>query len=286
MVKKILFCFIAFFLLIQVVSLASATETEIKIKTIRFHEVQATLYADLSAGSTVLERFKGNTDVFGDITFRHISSEFSFNMIVYVKDGNGDTIISKKYTEDFPAGESIYIELAPTGVELTPSPSSEEIAINETNVSLENQTIIAANFTINDTEEEIEITEEPTIETTKITKFAIFGDQGFLSLRRIFYTIGIIILFSLITILTLGVIKHKKLKGGAKEIKIKKLSELQAEKKEKLQESYDDIIDNAEEKIKEALEAIEKLRKSDKIAEVKKKIIEDEKELVRLRGKD
>ena len=166
--------------------------------------------------------------------------------------------------DDNTAGEPLYLTLFPQGSEII---RNFEVVANQT--LEENSTI---NETINETLEGDE-------EETKITGSAFFGEEGFFSTNTTYYVSGVIILFGVGAFVFF---KLKKKSKTSKEIKLKKLNELQTEKKEELHDNKE-IIEDAEKKIKEAQEDIRKIRNEDKIKEAKKKLIEDEKELMRLR---
>ncbi len=293
MVKKLVFCLVTFFLLMQIVS---AVDTEIKVKTLPDHEVQLTiLYA--ASSSSVLESFKNNSDEYGDITFVYSSDKAKFGLILFVKK-DGEKIVFKKYTENFIVGTPVYLELAPAWFEFieTPVENVSEESLNET----------IGNITSDENESEVFMESEEASEVVSTTSqqtyvqlagSAIFGDKGFFTKKTIYYTIGILVLligfFAIKTmrkkldtkegINTTGVprkILEKNFNKG------QKLNDFGAEKKEKIKDNKE-IIEDAEEKIKEAQEDIRKIKNQDKIKQAKKKIIEDEKELMRLReGKE
>ncbi len=287
MVKKIFFILVMSLLLVQVVN---AIDTEIKIKTLPNHEVQATSFDPTSSSFNAFERLINNSDEYGDISFVLSSDELNFNLIIFIKK-DGVTIISKKYADNFVAGEHIYIELAPEWFEFLITPINETLLKNET---IENTTI--ENTAIED--------KNP----SKLTGFAAFGEEGSL-FKKIYYIAGIFLLLGALAFIGLKLME-KKIKAS-KEIKVKKLSELQAEKKGDAQEKKEDIqekkehienqekkvkekmqnkeeiIEDAEKKIREAQEDIRKIRNEDKIKEAKKKLVEDQKKLMRLReGKE
>ena len=274
MAKKLIFGLITFFLLVQIVS---AVDTEIKVKTLPDHEVQCTILYS-SSSSSVLESFKNNSDEYGDISFVYSSDKSKFGLILFVKK-DGGKIISRKYLENFIVGTPVYRELAPPGFEFIATPDEINETLNATNQTIENITTDE-----NESEIFIEETEEET--EVQLAGSAIVGDKGFLTKKTIYYTIGIIVL--LIGFLVIKTVRKKL--SVPKEIKTKKLSDVIKEKKEKLETNEEnkpatneEIIADAEEKIKQAQEDIRKIRNEDKIKQAKKKIEEDEEELIRLR---
>jgi len=267
------------FVLLLVMPLVVAN-TEVKIKTVSNAEVQMGAYiTDREFNSdSLIGSHTGNTDVYGDIKYDFEITEDEFNLMVFVKREGEDTIM-KKFLDN-PSGEIVYLEVAPKNFELVETPGFEEgIAIVE-----EIEEIV--NDTINETES---VEEENSISVE--TGFSVFGEEGVLSKRNFIIFGGFLLLIVIVGFIVAN-IKHKR-NASPKEIKIKKLSELQKEKEENLDDKKDDIedykkiVEDAERKITEAQEDIKKIKNEGKIKEMKKKIIEDEAELIKLReGKD
>ncbi|MCK5043510.1 hypothetical protein KAR52_00730 [Candidatus Pacearchaeota archaeon] len=260
-----LLCFSVLFMFLFAIPMMSAIDTEIKIKTMPFHEVQVSVSKPMSQVFESWGNLKNHSDRYGDVSFVFSSDKYSFDLIVFIKKDNEKVMPPQKFLENFPAGEPIYFEIAPSGFTLIETPSTEII-------------------------EEVNVTENVTIggegEDSQLTGSAIFGEDGLLSGGKIYYiTGGLLLLIAAFFIFKIirKKIKFPKSPKQPKEIKIKKLSELEAEKKEDVRDDRK-IIEDAEKKIKEAQEDIRKLRSEDKIKEAKKKIIEDEKELMRLRS--
>jgi len=280
MVKRLFFSLIVIILLLQAIS---AINTEIKVKTIPNHEVQITILKS-ATDSSVLQSFKNNSNEYGDVSFIYSSDGSKFGLIVFIKK-DGDKVIWEKFTENYNVGESVYIELAPDWFEFIATPD-KITEINETNETLEaleeNETLDIINDSV--------VTEDLVGEKqdSKLFGYAIFEGGKFSLKKGVYYGFGIIIL--LIGFAALLIIRTR-LKAPQKEIRIKKLSELNAERQEQI-ENDDERIQEAEKKIKEAQEEINKIKESkesakiknkEKIEQVKKKLIEDEKELIRLR---
>jgi len=142
--------------------------------------------------------------------------------------------------------------------------------INETEEVLTNETL--TNETINETEEEI--LEE--VEESKIVGFTVFGEEGLLSGKRIYY------LFGALFILIIGYISLKLIRKNLhlpKNIKVRKMSEI-ANKSEL---NTEDKIKDAEKKIKEAQDEIKEIRDEEKIIDAERKIEEDKEKLERLK---
>ena len=281
MVKKLIFVLVTFLFLMQIIS---AVDTEIKVKTLPNHEVQIVVLESESITSPVLGRFKNNSDEYGDVSFTYFSSTNFNSIMIFIKKDN-EKIISKKFTENYVLGTPVYFELAPAWFEFIETPTANVSEFD--NQTIENSTVEGNESEVLIESESQEVSEEA---GSQITGAPIFGDNGFLTKKTISYTVGIIaLLIGFFVIKTM----RKKLKVP-KEVKVKKLNKAINQKKEKPKtneekrfNTNEEIIIDAEEKIKEAQEDIRKIKNEDKIKEAKKKIIEDQERLIRLRqGKE
>lgn len=260
MIKKLVLVLAVCFLLLQVVN---ATETEIKVKTHPFHEVQVAIMDFSSGGSSTLQRFINNSDEYGDVNFSYSSNELEIDLIVFIKKDN-ERVIHKQFNEK--TEEPIYIELAKAGFEFIETP----VPVNETlNATIDNSTIES-----NETETEIIVDANVTENKFAIAGFVVFGEEGLLSKKVIYYFFGIIV-FLIIVFFALKVLK-KKLRNS-------KNSGDKGDGGVGKGRSKEETIEDAERKIKEAREEIEEIKNENKIRDAKKKLIEDEKELIRLR---
>ncbi|MBU0894377.1 MAG: hypothetical protein KKF48_04825 [Nanoarchaeota archaeon] len=270
---KLVLALLVFILLFQVVS---AYTTEIKIKTMPYHEVQITTYKiGFSPSEGKIEVFKNISNQYGDCYFTLLSNEPEFNLILFIKK-DGEKVTWTLNPEMFlknAAGEEIYIERAPSYFEFIETPNNE-INITE---EPENETI----------EDEILIEDENSQNSAAITGFVI----GNVFSSKIFYFIVGIFALLIIVFITSKITKYK-LEKEPKEIKVRKLSEVKAKKQDKIddlektiKESEDKIREVKEEikKIKETGENKEKSKKQEKIDAVKKRIENYEKELIKLR---
>ncbi len=272
-------CIVFLFALLLVMPLVVAN-TEVKIKTVPLAEVQIVVYdADIEE-FTLLDRYTGNSDKYGDISKVFDISDETFHLKLFVKK-DGESLIAGEKFLDNPSGGLVYLEVAPKNFELIMTPGFEEgIAIVEEIEEI-----------VNDTINETESLEEDENSIGVETGFSVFGEEGVLSKKNFFYLGGFLLLIIIVGFIVAS-IKHKR-NASPKEIKIKKLSELQKEKEENLDEKKEDIgdykkiVEDAERKIAEAQADIKKIKNEEKIKEMKKKIIEDEAELIKLReGKD
>ena len=290
MAKKILVCLIVLALLFPMIS---AIDTEITIKTTSFSNVNLNILAQNSVES--IERFNEDADKYGDLVFIYSGTLEKFDLNYYVK--KNDKKVDSGILKGNLAGEPIYIEAVPEGVELIFAPVINQT--NQTEQSELNQTDLnqsELNESINDYNTEIE---------KGISGFAIFGEDGLISKNALYYMGGAIMLAMLIF---LGFKLYNHRPKPQREIKIRKLSELKKqqedkkdkedkdkdkqeqeekiddlkqEKKEKIGD-YKELIEGAEKKIKEAQDEINKLKHKDKIKEIRKRIADEEEELRKL----
>ena len=263
--KREIFLVLLAFLFIT--PLISSTETNITIKTIPSHKIYLTVLDSSTEDFSAIDRIFGTSDSYGDSLFIYDSEESSFDLAVLIKNGD-DTISYEKFREEFPAGEDVYLEVAPDGFEFIETPEKEEPEI------VENSTLLNSTSETNTTEKSKE---------SGITGLTLFGEEGILSSKVFYYVAAALFLF--IVLFTSGFVIAKRIRNREtvpREIRIRKLSELR--------KSDEDIIEEAEKKIKEAQEEIGRIKnkgkmsdKDRKIEEAKKKLIEDEKRLMRLR---
>jgi len=264
------------FALLLVMPLVVAN-TEIKIKTVPLAEVQMVVYDANVEVFTLLERYTGMSDKYGDINHNFDIVGDAFHLKVFVKK-DGETLVPGEKFLDNPSGEFVYLKVPYKNVELIPTPGFE----NGIEVVEEILKIV---------ENETESLEEDESSIVVKTGFSVFGEEGIFSKKNFSYFGGFLLLIVIIGFVVASV-KHK-INASPKEIKVKKLSELQNEKKENLEDKKDDIedykkvVEDAEKKIAEAQQDIKKIKNEGKIKDVKKKIAEDEDELIKLReGKD
>lgn len=271
MVKKIIF---SLFVLIFAISMISAYKTDISVKTLPDHEVQLTILDASTSSFVALERFMGMTDEYGDINFTYVSMEQYFDLIVYIKKDGEKIMPPKKLNERFPATEPIHLILGPSGFEPIYRPN-----ITEENETIESNITTDLNQSLNESEE---IVEEST--SHGITGMVI-GENGLLANKKFYYVLGILLLgigaFFLYEAnkhsIKEKIAKKPKVEGehhSSQDIKVKKLSEIQGS----MQDNSPSLSD-AEKKLKEAQQEVERLRKVD---EIRKRMFEDESELRRL----
>ncbi len=256
-----------------------SSATVLNLETYPSHNVEVRILMPDQTYSLV-DSFYGNSDSEGKYTLSFESSVSDFDLGIWIKQEN--LFITKDRFEDLESSEDTLNVVLFKGVsELTKGSSEPNSTSNETQNSSETSPVNSTNETV----AEQNSTNETASQNPRITGLATSEDSGS-SGKTLYYILGIVALF---IVLFLGVAYKSKLtNSGNKDIKVKKLSEVNKEKEKKLSD-YEKQIEEAEKKIDEAKKEIEDMKKSraDKIAEAKKKLIEDEKELMRLRkGED
>jgi flagellar biosynthesis/type III secretory pathway M-ring protein FliF/YscJ len=262
--KKLIFSLLVVLFLVQVVS---AVDTGIIINTLPNHNVTiSVLHPDYVY--SLIESFEKNSGPLGKVLVTLSSDVETFDIAVWVRKGN-QVVLYEKFKEGYASGTPLVLEMYPEGY----------LVENETNntSSEENSTIINETLEENLTMSEVEENEQE--KDSKLTGSMIFWEGESLPKKAAYYGIGIIVL-SLVGFLCIKILKKRK-----KGLESQKPEKKQDEKKEV--KDNEKLIEDAEKKIKEAQEDIRKIKNEDKINEAKRKIIEDEKELMRLReGKD
>lgn len=269
-----------------IVPIVSAADSEVIIKTIpdTAYKAQISFLVPDSTYS-LIESFHYNPNTKGEIKFTFTTSRDDFDVKIWLR-LDGETIMTERF-EDFQAGAPVNIEMYPAWY--TP-PVEETPVINETN-----ETTTETNQTNETVQEVVETTEESTpIEEVKsdkerVTAFSVQDGKVSIAPKGFLYILGLIVLAVLIFI---GVkYSHhieKALKEGnkkeKKEIKVRKMSEMNQKKSTRLKDQ-EEKIEKAKKMIEDAQEEINKMKNPNqsKIDEIKRRLIEDEKELMRLR---
>ncbi len=295
--KRGVVAFIFILGLFVILPFISAVDTEIKIKTVPFGNVNINVLDPDSETFSSLKRFNADANNYGDVFFVYENSKDEFDLSVYVK-RNDKRLIYETYGT-FEAGEDIYLEVAPEDSKLFYAPNETEDNDTVVNNTVNNET--EENGTVKtDTEPEsvpatIDTTDEIPEQTPGITGAATdnTNSKGIFSSAIVYFILGFLVLGAIVVT---GALKLKQLKkedysegGKKKEIKVKKLSEKLKEMKDIKKEAkgeYGKAIEEAEEKIKQAQKELNKLKNAEKIKELKKQIEENKKELEDLEGED
>jgi len=299
MKKEHVICGLA--LIFLLLPMVSAVDTPIKIKTYSNHDIEMDFLK--TSPLLILEKVKTSSGAEGEtfVTFSNSEAVFDINAFV-MKDGK--KAVYKRFS-GVEAGVPVCLNLFAGSEEIVRDCAEALGAVEEneteTNVTEEDPT---AAGDIELEPEEVIIEDVEVIEEGSVLTGAATSEEGssILSTNILYYVIGIVLLLAVIFIGAVGM--RKKIKTSrSKEIKVRKLSEMKEDKedkeekkekiedqKERLDESkekvddYKKAIEEAEKKVEEAQREIKKLKNADKISELKKRMIEDEKELMKLRS--
>jgi len=273
--KEVIGCFILF---LFVISFVGAEVTPIQIKTIPYHEVQISPYRADTASFSIIEQFIGTSNQYGDVYWDFDTNEDEFNLVVFVKTLAHERITSKKYKEEYEVGEDIYIELASKNFEFIYAP--EDLVTGEGNMGGVNASEDVVEEPLEEVgEEELEAEES----STTITGGAVGAVKGLLNMKTLFWVLGGVVAL-IILFIVVWLISRKRKGGGNREIKVKKLSELKAERQDEAKES--DELRAAEVELKKAQARIAALKNKDKIDDLQKELEQKQKEIMALRGSD
>lgn len=265
MVKKSLGLFLCF---LFAISFVSATLTTVQLKTHPHHEVQISAYDPSSASFYVYDKTIGNSNQYGDF-YWNFSVDEEFNLIVFIKTLAHESVISKKFKGKYEPGEEVYIELATPGFEFIETPELVE-EVEEIEVDNSSEEIIP------------EVVEEKMEEVEGVTPITGMAVGEFFRSTTGYYVIGGVGLSIVIGIVLWLYLRKKRTKTSApsQDIKVKKLSELKAERQE--QEVENEELKRAEAELAAAQAKIDALKNKDKVEAVNKQIEAKKKELAEL----
>lgn len=277
--KKLIFGVLILFLLVQ---FASATTTKINIKTLPNHEVRLVILDP--SGAEVKESFENNSDRYGEVSFTSTIGVDNFKVTVYVKNLRGEKIASESYDDEFNVGDELSFEIATEGYvflekrETDETPVMETVEANETEVLEENATEVVEG---DDTLVEVVLPEDEG--NNFFTNFVISTKDKIISWTTL-YIIGGMLLLLTIILTTTRIIKRR---SKGKEIVVRKLSEMQQDKREEKGQELEDL----EGRLKSIQEQISNLKNKDsqkkveldqKIENTKRRIEQNRAELERL----
>lgn len=269
------------------VNIIAAADTEIIVNTLPNHRVDISALRVSENPYDLIESFHENSGEEGVVSVTLSSDESTFNLAVWVKQDNS-IVKYEKFEDEFPAGEPVNLELYPDwylkqkeiekqmAERNSPSVSSSVSAESNNTDNETTETIPLKNTSSNNAVDKTNSNESGNkISFFNVAGSAVFGEEGLLSKKTVYYIIGGIVLIVLVFI---GLKFVKKMKG-------KSGSYFNSGGKSDM-----DLIAADERKIREAKEEIERIKsrennseKEKKILEAKKKLIDDEKELIRLR---
>ncbi len=246
------------FLFVFLIPLISSADSLVTIKTISNHNVDISFLRH-NQGYSLIESFHKDSGTSGNVSVTLSTSEEKFDIRVWVKKEN-IVVVYKKFEEGYAPGSPLEFEVYPDWyiqqleIEKEMNARSNEISsanAEKLNDSLKNE----KNLTLNETKK----TEEKNVSGMKgITGFFVSVKEG-VSGKMIYYAAIFVLLIAL---LTAGFFALKKMRGRfpkenyRNEIGIRKLSDKIKEE----QKSNLEIIENAEKRIKEAQEQIERIK--------------------------
>lgn len=249
MLKKFL---VIFFLFLFAVQFVLAGETEIKLKTPEFTEIHLTIL-DPDADYSAYAIYKKTSDAYGDAVFTYSGDALVFDLMVVLKKTD-KTIYSNKFRENYVAGESVYLEIIPTGYELKETPK------------VSGNTIVSEEINITNSTEEPElnstIQEENTTSENKSSILSFFlKSEGDKQNKNGQSFKGLYIIGALVLLFAIGFFIFKNYQTPTpRKIKVTKLSEVQAPKPLD-SKSINNLISDATDRIKSAQKEIETLKK-------------------------
>ena len=277
--------FLAVLLVLSVIGFASAVQTTINIQTYPSHTVYVTPIEPTDGFEAMSAPVSGFTSVYGKKQIILDLDENYFHLYIVVKDGDERVYYKKFEDQTYELGGIYNLVVLPPGVEPVKKPNVTNIIVETENVSEEN----SSNQTETNTTEENITDEQNTNETTSpenqdvITGFA--SKEIKFTGKTLLYALGIIVLLAILFVAYRYVRRFNKANPPKKEIKIRKLSEVHEEKKGQVDEQIKKI-EEAKRMIQDAEHEIRRIKNPnfDKIEAAKKKLIEDQKELMKLRN--
>ncbi|MDO8467538.1 MAG: hypothetical protein Q7S56_01145 [Nanoarchaeota archaeon] len=280
--NKGILVFVFVFLLIGFVS---ATDTAIKVKTVPNDQVQVVVYDAHSSDFHLYQKFIETSNIYGDVNVTFSSTVEDFKIMIYVK-SFGKSIADSRSSDIYSAGESIYIEVFPDG--FTPVETPNETTTETVAQTQETNNSISENVTDNSTE----VSSTPVTDSSDKSSFTGLATLGstLFSTPTVYYFIGGII----IVLVAIFFVVRKK--GGndeygetrpPKEIIVRKLSEVQAERAQVQSVQKSEALKHAEARLNELQNEVNKLRRDDQsLKETEQKIRENRELIRRLKGND
>jgi ABC-type multidrug transport system fused ATPase/permease subunit len=209
---------IAMFGLMLVMPMALALPTTIDIKTLPNHDVDITFLDPADAGYSVFNKTKGFSDYYGDLSVTFEVTQNSFDIGVFVKDGNGNKVIYERFTEDYTPGSKLSFEVAPPGYEFKENPledNGDEEEVEEVSNDTEEVEEVVAEESEEEVVEDEEVVEEEEVSEEVITGNVVGNVTAIINESK-YYFLGVIVL----VIVIVGSVAMFKSKGrGIGEVK-------------------------------------------------------------------
>ncbi|MEN7982104.1 MAG: hypothetical protein ABFQ65_01510 [Nanoarchaeota archaeon] len=291
MVPKIFVGFAICFLFISLIS----AKTVFEIQTLPDHEIFITEIDAYSSDDFPLERFQTFTGEKGNLELEYTPQKSTFKLGLLLKNEGKIIIKYKIFDENFHDGEKIKLNFIPNGI------SVEDVAllIEEESQEEVEEIVNVSEVVVNESESnqtEILLEEEilgsnisaeknSTGNSTGIFKgILISGNAIYQENKSIVNMMSYGLIAIIIAVPIFLFVKRRK---GKMVEHINKIGDLFPKKDDNDDSDDEGEFDKAEADLKKARERIDSL-KGDKIQKARQKLIEDEKELMRLRklGKD
>lgn len=275
-----------FVLAIMCANFVNAYEVTVQINTVPNFTVNAFFIETRTDAFSAIAIVNEETGKDGIAIMNFSTNKNEFEVKLNLKK-DGETFYSVKYNETFSSSQGlIELDFYPKWYQ----PKNTTNTTVTTQITAVNES--ESNQTLNET---LEVSTEDSINETsskgRMTVFSVFDSEGKMNTTLFYYIGGIIILAALIIIF----FKYRKYKRNnpqePKQVKTIKLSELQQQQRFQTNEnenkirSQEEKISQAKNMIKEAEDELKRMRDPNinKIEAAKRKLIEDERELMRLR---
>ena len=268
-------------------SLASAIDTEIKVKTLADHKVSVFIYP--SDKVTILDSFHKIADTTGIVSSVHSSDEKKLDVMVKVTK-DGQTIFKEKFNS-YEAGKPIFIRMDNEEITGNYNPSKNANALaNTTNTTSEsaesvNNSIDGKNnksegndsSNVKDLGEKVFENDKVDSNNGAIAGLAVSNSENSYT-KFIYYLIGIIIL---LVVLVLGFFVARKFVGRSSAGNLK-VGDVGAGSHVVVSNE----VRRLQHQLRDAQREIIRLKNQDKIKDIQKRIEEEKKELERLKRSD
>ncbi len=248
---------IIFLLSLILLPAVSAETTEIHVKTAPYYEIQLTVFRADTTNFETIERFVKEADKYGEATFSFSYEKESYKLVSFIK-WKDETVVHKKYEEEFKTGKPLSLELLPEGFK----------AVEKQKPSEENKTA--------EIEKLFEITNNDSQKNevkngNSITGLSVSPTEKIkLSARDImFYVLGSLIIVAFMTLIFKKRSHHKKING----MNYKPEKDIKSPK----------MIYDLENKIQSAERELELLKNQQKAKEIEERIKKEQEELERVK---
>lgn len=281
--KKICLVFVSFLFLFVFMSIVSAIDTPITVRTVYEHRVSVFVLASGEVFRS-LGSFHQDTNSTGGVYVVYSGEEEKFDVRVQVKK-DGQTVMNEKFGP-YVAGKPIHIQMYAGNYSSDYTPDEVESALpvaNVTNVSVLNTSASAINITPTSSENASANSSKFSLNFTKmrgeLTGLSVF-DKGTKAFKYTWYSLALVI----VVIALFFLFKYY---GPAIKDKIADMRSSGSSLKGSQSFGGSNILDKklmlAEQKLRVAQAEVNRLKNYDKIKEAERRLAEDRRELERLR---